>query len=121
MSAKAHCDDLVVHWKAMWDKLDIQYDRFIRTTDDDHKTGVQAVLQSLDKGLIYQKGVYGSLFLSPDEVFVTGKDLNDGKYTRDELQEISETNYFFKMSEYQTALIEHIESHPGFIQPESRK
>ena len=121
MSAQAHCDDLVVHWKAMWDKLDIQYDRFIRTTDSDHKTAVQSVLQSLfDKGLIYQKA-YTGLYSVTDEVFVTEKDLNDGKYTRDELQEISETNYFFKMSDYQKDLIAHIENHPGFIQPESRK
>lgn len=121
MTAQAHCDDMVVHWKAMWDKLDIQYDRFIRTTDDDHKAAVQGVLQSLfDKGLIYQKA-YTGLYSVTDEVFVTEKDLNDGKYTRDELQEISETNYFFKMGDYQTQLIAHIEKNPGFIQPESRK
>ena len=74
MTPKAHCDDLVVHWKAMWDKLDIEYDRFIRTTDPDHIEAVQAVLNKLwAEGQIYQKE-YTGLYSVSDEVFVTEDD-----------------------------------------------
>ena len=121
LTPEAHCDDMVIHWRAMWEKLNIQFDRFIRTTDADHVSAVQAVLARLwAAGEIYQKE-YTGLYSVTDEVFVTEKDVNDGKYDRSELQEISETNYWFKMSAYQQPLIDHIESNPGFIQPTSRR
>ena len=121
MDPKSHCDDMVVHWKAMMDKLGITYDRFIRTTDTDHIATVSTVLQRLyDQGLIY-KDTYKGWYHVSDEIFVTDKDIEEGKYDSSELREIEETNYFFKMGSYQQQLIDAIETTPGLIQPESRK
>ncbi|TNE85012.1 MAG: methionine--tRNA ligase [Deltaproteobacteria bacterium] len=121
MDPKAHCDDMVVHWKAMMEKLGISYDRFIRTTDADHIATVTTVLQRLfDQDLIY-KDTYKGWYHVSDEIFVTEKDIEEGKYDKSELREIEETNYFFKMGSYQQQLIDAIESNPTLIQPESRK
>ncbi|MFT7520646.1 MAG: methionyl-tRNA synthetase, partial [Kiritimatiellia bacterium] len=121
MSPKAHCDDMVAHWVAMWERLNIKHDRFIRTTDADHEAVVTAVMQTLfDKGLIYKRDYEGWYYVS-DEIFVTDKDVEAGKYDRSKLQRISETNYWFVMSEYQQRLIDHIEANPGFIRPNSRR
>lgn len=121
MDPKAHCDDMVVHWKAMMTSLNISYDRFIRTTDTDHVSTVQTVLQRLfDQDLIY-KASYSGWYHVSDEIFVTDKDIEEGKYDKSELQQITEENYFFKMGQYQSQLIAAIEDNPKLIQPTSRK
>ncbi len=123
MEPKAHCDDMVVRWKAMMAELDIRYDRFIRTTDPDHVAVVQGVLQRLHaKGELY-KDTYTGWYSTAAERFWTEKDLVDGKCpdTGQPVVQITETNWFFKMSAYQDRLRAHIEAHPGFIQPASRR
>jgi methionyl-tRNA synthetase len=121
MTPQAHVDDLVVHWRDMWEKLDIQYDRFIRTTDADHVRVVQAVLQKLwDEGLIVKRDYVGWYHVG-DEIFVTEKDVEAGKYPLEQLQRITESNYWFLMSRFQDALVRHIEENPSFILPESRR
>jgi len=121
LTAQQHVDDLVVHWKTMWERLHIQYDRFIRTTEDQHRDGVTAVLQQIwDKGLV-EKRDYEGWYHVGDEIFVTDKDVEAGKYDRSELQRLTETNYWFKMSAYQQQLLDHIQANPDFIQPESRR
>ncbi|TVQ94989.1 MAG: methionine--tRNA ligase [Deltaproteobacteria bacterium] len=121
MTAQEHVDDLVVHWRAMWDKLHIDFDRFIRTTESDHERVVQAVLQHLyDRGLIEQKDYEGWYHVN-DEIFVTDKDVEAGRYQAEDLQRITESNYWFKMSAYQDALLDHLERHPDYIQPTSRR
>ncbi len=122
LEPQAHCDEIVEHWKAAWNKLDIQYDRFIRTTDDDHRAVVQRVLQKLwDADLIYRAD-YQGWYSVTDETFVTEKDVREGKHPDpDSLQQITETNYFFRMSRYQDALLAHIEANPAFLQPASRR
>ena len=121
MAPKEHCDDMVTHWRAMWDKLNISYDHFIRTTDAEHIRTVQTVLGRLfDEGLIY-KDEYTGWYSVRDEIFVTEKDVEAGLYDKADLQQITEANYFFRMSRYQERLIEAIESRPGFIRPTSRR
>lgn len=121
MTPKAHCDDMVVHWKAMWDRLRVRPDRFIRTTDADHQRVVEASLQKLwDEGLIY-RAEYEGWYYIPDEVFVTDKDVEDGKYDRSKLTRLKEANYFFKMSQYRDQLVAHIEANPSFVRPEMRR
>lgn len=121
MTAQAHVDDLVLHWKAMWERLDIQHDRFIRTTDPAHERVVQAVLQRLyDQGMIEQKDYEGWYHVN-DEIFVTDKDVEAGRYDTSELQRITESNYWFKMSAFQQPLLDHLRNHPDYIQPESRR
>ncbi|MFK7928713.1 MAG: methionine--tRNA ligase [Myxococcota bacterium] len=120
MSGQEHVDDLVVHWKQMWDRLDIAYDRFIRTTDADHAEVVSATLQKIwDDGLVERKDYEGWYHVG-DEIFVTDKDVEAGKYDPSELQRITESNYWFKMSAYQDQLLQHLEDNPEFIQPKSR-
>ncbi|MCC7403076.1 MAG: methionine--tRNA ligase [Bdellovibrionales bacterium] len=122
MAPQAHCDDMVKNFKAAWQELDIKYDIFFRTTDDFHKKAVQAVLDDLwQKGDIYED-TYEGWYCVSEEIFYTEKELVDGKSpTGKEVQRITEKNYFFKMSKYQQPLIDHIEQHPNFIKPESRK
>ncbi|MEN0067547.1 MAG: methionine--tRNA ligase [Myxococcota bacterium] len=125
LSPKAHVDDLVPSWKAMMEGIDISYDRFIRTTDSDHEAVVTRVLQRLfDEGLIYQD-VYEGWYVVTDEAFITDKDreaqIKSGKKTEADFKKVEETNYFFKMSQFQQPLIEHIEANPTFLQPASRR
>ena len=125
MSPKEHCDDLVGVWKAMMAKLNIDYDRFIRTTDPDHEAVVTAVLTQLwERGEIY-KDEYVGWYLVKDEVFVTEKErnarLDAGDLQETDFRKIKESNYFFKMSHYKQHLIDHIEAHPTFIQPANRR
>lgn len=123
MSPQAHCDDMVGVWKQMMADLDIAWDRFFRTTDADHVAVVRAVLQHLfDRGLIYRDS-YTGWYSTAAERFWTEKDLVDGACpdTGQPVEEITETNYFFRMSDYQQQLVDHIQANPGFIRPESRK
>lgn len=122
MDPQAHCDETVVRFQELWRKLGITNDKFIRTTDEDHKSVVKEVLQELyDRGEIY-KAEYSGWYCVGDERFYTEKDLVDGKCPEcgREVTEIIESNYFFRMSKYQQWLIDYIESHPDFIQPAFR-
>jgi len=123
ITPQEQCDTTVVRFQELWKKLEITNDRFIRTTQDFHKQQVQRILQDLyDRGLIY-RAEYKGHYCVPCERFFTDKDLIDGKLCPEckrEVGEIVESNYFFKMSQYQDWLIEYIQSHPDFIQPSFR-
>lgn len=109
--------------KKIWDLMNTSYDKFIRTTDKDHEKQVQKIFKKLyDKGDIY-KGYYEGMYCTPCESFFTASQLVDGKCPDcgRETQPAKEEAYFFKMSKYADKLIKHIETHPEFIQPESRK
>ncbi len=120
---KAHCDEMVKRFQSLWERLNISNDDFIRTTETRHKRTVQKILQDLhDRGEIYQDN-YQGWYCVPDERFWTEKDLVNGKCP-DCLRpviEISEKNYFFRMSKYQSWLIEQIERNDRFILPPSRR
>ena len=120
---QVHCDKMVIHFKKAWEKLNIKYDYFIRTTYDFHKEVVQKVLQELyDKGEIYA-GEYGGYYCVGCERFYTTKELVDGKCPQHLVKPefIKEKNYFFRMSKYQEWLINYIRENPDFIRPETRR
>ena len=109
--------------KELWDLVDTSYDKFIRTTDTDHEKQVQKIFKKLyDQGDIY-KGAYEGLYCTPCESFWTESQLVEGKCPDcgREVKPAKEEAYFFKMSKYADRLIEHINTHPEFIQPVSRK
>ena len=109
--------------KEIWDQMNTSYDRFIRTTDPDHEKQVQKIFKKLyDQGDIY-KGYYEGMYCTPCESFFTESQLVDGKCPDcgREVTPAKEEAYFFRMSKYADRLIEHIKTHPEFIQPESRK
>ena len=116
------CDQTVVRFEELWNRLEITNDDFIRTTQKRHTDVVQATLQSLyDRGEIY-KGEYQGWYCVSSERFLTEKELTDENcpdYGKP-VESIVESNYFFKMSKYQDWLIEYIESNPDFIQPAFR-
>ncbi|MDP2967629.1 MAG: methionine--tRNA ligase, partial [Deltaproteobacteria bacterium] len=120
---KAHCDEMVKRFQSLWQRLNISNNDFIRTTEIRHKSVVQKILQDLyDRGEIYQ-GSYEGWYCVPCERFWTEKDLFEGKCPDclREVVEISEKNYFFRMSKYQSWLIEHIEKNERFILPATRR
>ncbi len=122
-SPKEHCDIYSLRFKEAWNRLGIGYDHFIRTTDAEHIRFVQDMLQKLwDSDRIYAKEYEGWYSLS-EERFFSEKELVDGKdpISGRPVEKIFEKNYFFKMSEYQDWLVEYIETHPDFIQPDFRK
>ena len=122
MDNLAHCDETVVRFQELWKRLGITNDRFIRTTQEFHKTVVSNILQELyDRGEIY-KAEYTGWYCVGDERFFTEKDLVDGKCPEcgREVQPIKESNYFFRMSKYQEWLIDYIQTHPDFILPAFR-
>lgn len=109
--------------RTIWDMMDTSYDNFIRTTDEYHEKQIQKIFRKLyDKGDIY-KGFYEGMYCTPCESFFTSSQLVDGKCPDcgRECQPAKEEAYFLKLSNYADRLIEHINSHPEFIQPESRK
>ena len=123
MTPRAHCDDIVQRWKAMMARLGVRYDRFFRTTDEDHRSVVQAVLSKLHaEGEIY-KAEYTGWYSVTAETFLTDKDVEDGhwKETGEKVQQITESNYFFRMANYRDRLVAHIEANPDFIRPQSRR
>lgn len=123
VTPKEYVDKIVEDAKDLWKQLGITYNRFIRTTDEDHVKTVQNIFKKLyDQGDIY-KGEYKGLYCTPCESFWTETQLVDGKCPDcgREVQEVSEEAYFLKLSKYQKRLEEYIESHPEFIEPESRK
>ncbi len=123
VTPKEYVDKIVDNSKDLWNALKITYDRFIRTTDEDHVKIVQHIFKKLyDQGDIY-KGEYKGLYCTPCESFWTETQLVDGKCPdcgRD-VHEVSEEAYFLKLSNYQDRLEKYLEEHPDFIQPESRK
>ena len=116
-------DGVAAQIKDIWDMMNTSYDKFIRTTDKDHEEQVQKMFKYMyEKGDIY-KGYYEGMYCTPCESFFTESQLVDGKCPDcgREVQPAKEEAYFFKMSKYADRLIEHINTHPEFIQPVSRK
>ena len=120
---KKFVDEIVLIFKNLWHKIDVQYDYFIRTTDDYHIKSVQVILDKLYKeGNIYKK-IYKGWFCTPCETFWSDAQSDDGLCPdcKRQLEKLDEENYFFKMSKYQNWLIDHINSNPAFIKPDFRK
>ena len=114
-----HCNEMAPRFTELWEKLHISNDDFIRTTEERHKKVVQEFLQLVfDKGDIY-KDEYTGLYSVSEERFITEKEAESGMFR--DIKELKEINYFFKMSNFQTQLIEHIENNNNFIQPAHRK
>lgn len=120
---KEYVDEIVENAKDLWKSLNISYNKFIRTTDKEHEEIVGKIFTKLyEQGDIY-KGEYKGLYCTPCESFWTETQLVDGKCPdcgRD-VHEVTEEAYFLKLSNYADRLVEYIETHPDFIQPESRK
>ena len=123
ISPQEYVDNVAGQIKEIWDLMNTTYDRFVRTTDPEHKTKVQKIFERMyEKGDIY-KGKYEGKYCTPCESFWTESQLVDGKCPDcgRECTYAEEEAYFFKMSKYADQLLQHIETHPEFIQPESRK
>ncbi|NLL93427.1 MAG: methionine--tRNA ligase [Clostridiales bacterium] len=123
ITPKEFVDNVAGEIRRIWDLMNTSYDKFVRTTDENHEKQVQKIFKKLyDKGDIY-KGHYEGMYCTPCESFFTSAQLVDGKCPdcgRD-CQPAKEEAYFLKLSNYTDRLIKHIEEHPEFIQPESRK
>ncbi|HEY8804623.1 MAG TPA: methionine--tRNA ligase, partial [Clostridium sp.] len=123
VTPKEYVDEIVAGIQELWKMMDISYDKFIRTTDEYHKKSVQKLFKQLyDQGDIY-KSAYEGWYCTPCESFWTETQAVDGKCPDcgRPVEKAKEEAYFFKMSKYADRLIEYIETHPEFIQPESRK
>ena len=123
ITPKEYVDKVAGEVKNIWDLMNTSYDKFIRTTDEDHEKQVQKIFKKLyDQGDIY-KSSYEGLYCTPCESFWTESQLVDGKCPDcgREVKPAKEEAYFFKMSKYADRLIEHINTHPEFIQPVARK
>ena len=123
VTPKEFVDKTAGEIKRIWDLMNTSYDKFIRTTDEDHEKQVQKIFKKLyEKGDIY-KGEYEGMSCTPCESFFTSSQLIDGKCPDcgRECQPAKEEAYFFKLSKYTDKLIQHINAHPEFIQPEARK
>lgn len=118
------CDAMAESFSAAWERLGISHDRFIRTTEEEHKAVVTAFLQRLwDRDQIYE-GVYSGWYCVSDERYWTEKDIGDDRRCQicgREVEHVEEKNYFFKMGSYQDALVAHIEENPDWIAPEVRR
>lgn len=120
---QAYVDDIVSGIKDLWDKLDITYDDFIRTTEDRHKAAVEKIFAKLlEQGDIYLDQ-YEGWYCTPCESFFTERQLENGNCPDcgRSVEKVKEKSYFFKMSKYVDRLVKYYEEHPDFIQPESRK
>lgn len=123
ITPKEFVDKIAGDIRTIWDIMNTSYDKFIRTTDEYHEKQVQKIFKKLyEKGDIY-KGHYEGMYCTPCESFFTSSQLVDGKCPDcgREVQPAKEEAYFLKLSNYTDRLIEHINTHPEFIQPESRK
>ena len=123
VTPKEFVDEKSAEIKRIWDLMNTSYDKFIRTTDTDHEKVIQKIFKKLyDQGDIY-KGFYEGMYCTPCESFFTPSQLVDGKCPDcgREVKPAKEEAYFLKLSKYADRLIEHINTHPDFIQPESRK
>ena len=122
MDPKAYCDRLAPQFQTLWKRLNISNDAFIRTTDHKHKAYVQKTLKALyDKELIYRAD-YTGWYCTFDERFWTEKDVVNGLCPdcKRPVEQLSESNYFFKMGQYQDRLVKYIETNPDYIRPRSR-
>ena len=114
-----HCNEMAPRFLKLWENLHIQNDDFIRTTEKRHVDVVQHILQKVyDKGDIYEDE-YEGLYSVSEERFITEKEAESGEFR--DIKELKEKNYFFKMSNYQQPLIDHIKNNSDFIQPKHRK
>ncbi|MDE1171343.1 MAG: methionine--tRNA ligase [Verrucomicrobium sp.] len=123
MAPQAFCDGMSAHFRSLWEKLGLSFDRFVRTTDAAHKEVVRRFLQQLhDKGEIYFKEHEG-FYSTRQEQFVTEKDMVDGQWPEifGEVVRTKEPNYFFKLSQYQDWLRDYVQSHPEFVFPSFRR
>ena len=123
MTPKEYVDDFVIRAKDLWKILKISYDKYMRTTDEDHVKAVQKIFEKLyEQGDIY-KGEYKGLYCTPCESFWTETQLVDGKCPDcgREVKEVKEESYFFKLSKYQDRLLKYYEEHPEFLEPEKRR
>ena len=123
VSPKQFVDGVAAGIRDMWKSMGVEYDKFIRTTDDYHERQVQKIFKKfVDRGDIY-KGEYVGMYCTPCESFWTESQLVDGQCHNcgREVQPAKESAYFFKMGKYANRLVEHICTHPEFITPVSRK
>lgn len=123
ITPKQYVDGAAGEIKAVWDSLNTSYDKFIRTTDEDHEKAVQAIFKKLyEQGDIY-KGAYEGKYCVPCESFFTASQLVDGKCPDcgREVTDSKEEAYFLRLSKYQDRLLEYYEQNPDFIKPEARK
>jgi methionyl-tRNA synthetase len=142
LEPKPFCDEIVVRFKSAWEALNISYNDFIRTTEDRHVKVVQSVFSQLLKSGDIYKGEYEGWYCTPCETFWTDVQLKETKLVTPKaktvegehkphgnfcpdcgraVQKIKEKTYFFKLSKYERELLKHIESHPEFIKPGSRR
>ena len=120
---KEYVDNIVAGIKKLWELMDVEYDKYIRTTDDYHVKVIQKIFKRLyDQGDIY-KDVYEGWYCTPDEAFFTERQLVDGKCPDcgRAVEKVREESYFFKLSKYQDRLLKHIEDNPNFMMPQSRQ
>lgn len=124
LSTKEFCDTMAGRFRSAWDKLNISYDRFIRTTDSDHVATVQDIVRRAnERGYVY-KGTYSGYYCVSCERFIEEGDLIEGKcpfHPSREPEWVEETNYFFALSKFQEPLLRHIRENPKFILPVARK
>ena len=124
LSTQEFCDTMAGRFRDAWDKLNISYDRFIRTTDSDHVATVQDIVRRAnERGYIY-RGKYSGYYCVSCERFIEKGDLIDGRcpfHPSREPEWVEETNYFFALSKFQEPLLRHIQEHPDFIRPKSRR
>ncbi|MBI3097405.1 MAG: methionine--tRNA ligase [Planctomycetes bacterium] len=119
----AYCDRMQVEFETVWKALHLSYDRFIRTTEPAHRAAVQALYERVKAAGAVTRGKYTGWYCVSCEAYKKESDLVDGLCPnhRQKPQWIEEENWFFTLSRYQDALLRHIESHPGFVRPESRR
>lgn len=123
ISPKELSDSVVVRYKELWEKINLNYDRFIRTSDEDHHETVIKIFQEIyENGDIY-KGFYEDWYCIPCETFLTDLQLAEGNCPScgRQVDKVKEESYFFRLSKYQEPLLKHIEQNPDFIQPDARK
>src|SRR5882724_2772439 len=123
-SPQAYCDDLAEIWKAFAARLELTNDDFVRTTDPRHKQVVQAILSKLHGEGHFYKEIYRGFYSTKEETFLTEKDRRpdstfDPSYG--EVTELEEMNYYFKLKDHQSWLIDYLEKNPAFVSPETRR
>jgi len=119
LSPQAHADDLAPRFLDLWKTLGVQYDDFIRTTQERHKKIVQLVLQKVNENGDIYTDEYEGWYSVAEERFITDAEYKSGRFR--DVKKLKEKNYFFKMSKYQQKLIDYIQAHPDFILPSHRK
>jgi methionyl-tRNA synthetase len=121
MEPKAYCDEMEVVFRGIWDKLEVSFDYFIRTTEETHESGVRKLFEAMADDLY--RGHYEGYYCDSCEAFYREKDLEGGCCPTHGVKPswIAEENYFFRLSKYADRLLEHIEANPGFIEPASRR